>query len=77
MCKYCEEEKKIMENENDNIYFYLYGRVLRLCGSLFGNIPIARNVAINYCPMCGKNLMETYKSELKEAKEWCESRDRK
>lgn len=58
MCEYCEEEKKIMENENDKIYFYIYGRVLRLCGFILGSIPISRNVVINFCPMCGKKLGE-------------------
>lgn len=57
MCRYCEKEKKIEEEENDNIYFTIYGRFLRVQGKLF-TIPLGRAIKINYCPMCGRRLGE-------------------
>ena len=57
MCKYCEKEKKIEEEENDNIYFTIYGRFLRVQGKVF-TIPLGRTIKINYCPMCGRRLEE-------------------
>ena len=53
MCEYCEKEKRIEENENDNIYFEIYGRFLRVMGKVM-NFPIGRQAKINYCPMCRK-----------------------
>ena len=55
MCEYCEKEKRIEENENDNIYFEIYGRFLRVMGKAI-SIPIGRQVKINYCPMCRKKI---------------------
>lgn len=57
MCKYCEEEKHIEERENDNIYFEIYGKHLRVIGKVL-NIPLGRDIIINYCPMCGRRLGE-------------------
>lgn len=51
MCKYCEKEKRIEEVENDNIYFQIYCKHLRVMGKLF-NFSLGRDVIINYCPMC-------------------------
>ena len=51
MCKYCEQEKKIEETEDDNIYFTIYGRFLRVQGRVL-SIPLGRVVPINYCPKC-------------------------
>ena len=51
MCEYCEKEKHIEENKNDNIFFYIYGKHLRLMGKIF-NFNFGRDVLINYCPMC-------------------------
>ena len=53
MCKYCEKGKKIEEVENDNIYFYIYGKHLRVIGRVL-NIPLGRDIIIEYCPMCRK-----------------------
>ncbi len=55
MCKYCEKEKRIEENEKDNIYFQIYGKHLRVIGNLF-NFNFGRDILINYCPMCGRKL---------------------
>lgn len=53
MCKYCEKGKKIEEVENDNIYFTIFGRFLRVHGRVL-SIPLGRTVPINYCLMCRK-----------------------
>ena len=53
MCKYCEKGKRIEELENDNIYFRIYGKHLRVIGKVL-NIPLGRDVIIDYCPMCRK-----------------------
>lgn len=53
MCKYCEKGKKIEEVENDNIYFTIFGRFLRVHGRVL-SIPLGRTVPIEYCPMCRK-----------------------
>ena len=53
MCEYCEKGKKIEEVENDNIYFEIYGKHLRVIGKVL-NIPIGRDIIIEYCPMCRK-----------------------
>ena len=55
MCKYSEKEKHIEEIENDNIYFEIYGKHLRVIGKVL-NIPFGRDVIINYCLMCGRKL---------------------
>lgn len=55
MCEYCEKEKRIEENENDNIYFEIYGRFLRVMGKAL-SIPVGRQVKINYCPMCRRKV---------------------
>lgn len=57
MCKYCESGKRIEERNNDNIFFELLGKHLRVMGKLL-NIPFGRDVIINYCPMCGRKLGE-------------------
>ena len=56
-CEYCSKEKRIEETENDNIYFSIYGRFLRVIGKVF-TINFGRVVKINYCPMCGRKLGE-------------------
>ena len=53
MCRYCEKGKKIEEVENDNIYFTIFGRFLRVHGRVL-SIPLGRTVPIEYCPMCRK-----------------------
>ena len=57
MCKYCEKGKRIEEVENDNIYFEIYGKHLRVAGKVL-NILLGRDVIIEYCPMCGRRLGE-------------------
>lgn len=57
MCKYCEKGKRIEEVENDNIYFHIYGKHLRVTGRVL-SIPLGRDVIIEYCPMCGRRLGE-------------------
>lgn len=52
-----KKANKIEEEENDNIYFTIYGRFLRVQGKLF-TIPLGRAIKINYCPMCGRRLGE-------------------
>lgn len=56
MCMYCEKGKHIEEAENDNIYFEIYGKHLRVIGKVL-NIPLGRDVIINYCPMCRKEAV--------------------
>ena len=51
MCKYCKEQKRLEERENDNIHFEIYGKHLRVIGKTFGFF-IARDVMIEFCPMC-------------------------
>jgi len=55
MCEYCEKEKRIEENENDNIYFKVWGKHLQVIGKVL-NIPLGRDVIINYCPMYRKKV---------------------
>lgn len=55
MCEYCKKEKHIEEREEDNIYFKIWEKHLQVIGKIF-NIPLARDVIINYCPMCGRKL---------------------
>lgn len=55
MCEYCEKGKKIEEAENDNIYFAIFGRFLRVHGRVL-SIPLGRDVIIEYCPMCRKEV---------------------
>lgn len=57
MCEYCEKEKHIEEREKDNIYFKIWGKHLQVIGKVF-NIPLGRDVIINFCPMCGRKLGE-------------------
>lgn len=57
MCQYCEEEKKLEERKDDNIYFTIYGSFLRVQGRVL-SIPLGRVVPINYCPKCGRRLKD-------------------
>ena len=63
MCKYCEKGKKIEEVENDNIYFEIYGKHLRVIGKVL-SIPLGRDVIIEYCPMCRKEARRVNKEEI-------------
>ena len=57
MCGYCEEEKKIEENENDNIHLSIYGKHLKILGKIpMMHINFGRDVIIEFCPMCGRKL---------------------
>ena len=59
MCEYCEKEKKIEENEDDNIHLSIIGKHLRLLGKLpMISTYFGRDVLINYCPICGRKLGE-------------------
>lgn len=62
MCEYCNSKKNIEENKGDIIYLHIWGRHLRLIGKLF-NIAFGRDLMINYCPMCGKKLIEQVTSK--------------
>ena len=55
MCEYCEKEKHIEKRKKDNIYFKVWGKHLQVIGKVL-NIPLGRDVIINYCPMCGRKL---------------------
>ena len=56
MCKYCRNEPEIIEeNKNDRIYLEIWYRHLYIRGNLF-KIPFGRDILINYCPMCGRDL---------------------
>lgn len=57
MCKYCEKGKRIEEIENDNIYLEIYGKHLRVIGKVL-NIPLGRDIIIDYCFKCGRRLGE-------------------
>ena len=65
MCRYCEKGKKIEEVENDNIYFTIFGRFLRVHGRVL-SIPLGRTVPIEYCPMCRKEAGRVKHITLKE-----------
>ena len=57
-CKYCKNEPEIIEeNENDRIYLQVWYKHLYIRGHLF-NIPFGRDILINYCPMCGRELAD-------------------
>ena len=55
MCEYCERGKRIEETKNDNIYFEIYGKHLRVIGRVL-SIPFGRDVLIEYCLKCGRKL---------------------
>ena len=55
MCRYCEKGKYIEERAGDNIFLEIYGKHLRVIGRVL-NIPLGRDIIINYCPMCGRRL---------------------
>lgn len=57
MCKYCEKEKKFEEVPDDNMYFWIYGKHLRLKGTMF-SYNFGRDIIISYCPFCGRKLGE-------------------
>ena len=63
MCKYCKDEKKIEERKDDNIYFTIYGRFLRVQGRVL-SIPLGRAIKINFCPMCGRKLAEDGRNKV-------------
>ena len=65
MCEFCEKGKKIEEVENDNIYFHIYGKHLRVTGRVL-SIPLGRDVIIEYCPMCRKEARRVKHITLKE-----------
>lgn len=56
MCEFCEKGKKIQENDNDNIFFNIWGRHLQVQGKLF-TMSFGRDVLISYCPICGRKLI--------------------
>lgn len=59
MCEYCEKEKILEENENDNIQISIVGKHLRLLGKLkMISTYFGRDILINYCPLCGRKLGE-------------------
>ena len=74
MCKYCEKGKKIEEVENDNIYFTIFGRFLRVHGRVL-SIPLGRTVPINYCPMCRKEAGRVKLNNFKKIKTFIDTRD--
>lgn len=45
MCKYCEKGKRIKKTKNDNIYFEIYGKHLRVIGRLL-SVHFGRDVLI-------------------------------
>ena len=57
MCKYCEKGKYIVERAGDNIFLEIYGKHLRVIGRVL-NIPLGRDILIEYCPVCGRRLKE-------------------
>ncbi len=57
MCEYCEKGKRIEQRKNDNIYFEIWCKHLRVVGKVFC-FPFARDVIINYCPKCGRKIGE-------------------
>ena len=64
MCEYCKSRKRIEENKNDNIYFYIWGKHLQVVGKLFGT-PFGRDILIEYCPFCGKKIQVEFKNYCK------------
>ena len=57
MCEYCEKEKKLEQVQNDNMYFWIYGKHLILKGKIF-SYNFGRHIIIDYCPKCGRKLGE-------------------
>lgn len=55
MCRYCEKGKRIKKTKNDNIYFEIYGKHLRVIGRVL-SVHFGRDVLIEYCPKCGRRL---------------------
>ena len=55
MCEYCEKEKKFEEVPDDNMYFWIYGKHLRLKGKMF-SYNFGRDIIISYCPMCRQKV---------------------
>ena len=74
MCRYCEKGKKIEEVENDNIYFEIYGKHLRVIGKVL-NIPIGRDIIIEYCPMCRKEAGRVKLENFKKTKTFIDTRN--
>lgn len=57
MCEYCEKERIIEEQGNDNIHLLIYGKHLKILGKIpMMHINFGRDIIINYCPMCGSKL---------------------
>lgn len=53
MCEYCEKEKRIAEQKDDNIHLLIYGKHLKILGKIpMMHINFGRDIIINYCPMC-------------------------
>lgn len=52
-CEYCEKERIIKEQENDNIQLSIYGKHFKILGKIpMMHINFGRDIIINYCPMC-------------------------
>lgn len=57
MCEYCEKERTIEEQENDNIHLSIYGKHLKILGKVpMMHINFGRDIIINFCPMCRKRV---------------------
>ena len=55
MCEYCEKEKKLEQVQNDNMYFWIYGKHLILKGKIF-SYNFGRHIIIDYCPKCRQKV---------------------
>ena len=64
MCEYCEKGKKIEEVENDNIYFTVFGRFLRVHGR-----PMCRKEAGRVIHITLKEMLEEIVQCILEQKE--------
>ena len=67
MCKYCEPESEESISEMDVdcgalgsfiVYTYIDHNRAFTTELYNGNKPVKKSVEINYCPMCGRELVE-------------------
>ena len=55
MCKYCEEEEPIANNNNKKVKIKWGELFISLCT---GYSWVSDKIEINYCPICGRKLGE-------------------
>lgn len=72
MCKYCENEFDVLRDENMDVcnievFMNNFGQIEVNTYNLneLGDTPsVATSIEVNYCPMCGRNLIEDKKANF-------------